>query len=48
MDRLAPAAQTKNKPDEFLPPSVMIGAMESEIGSEAAEFSIHAGNDDHG
>lgn len=34
--------------DNFFPPSVMTGAMESEIGAEAAEFSIHAGSDDHG
>jgi len=45
--RYAAPAPESEQSDQFLPPAVMTGAMESEIGAEAAEFSIHAGSDDH-
>jgi len=40
--------QTDVRQENFFPANIMTGALESEIGAEAAEFSIHAGSDDHG
>jgi len=41
------ARSAPKKADEFVPSNIMVGALESGIGAEAAEFSIHAGTDDH-